>query len=360
MFDNKLLITLVGLTATVLAINAIQNKNEETREDFGMLPSFERKVDVQVAPNQQAANEGKFTSVLDQYRTMLDPQKAFYTVPGSFQANITPRFFNGDYGANISYNLPSRKNLAVPETPLGFANAVQNQHSIQNQHHVQKQNTIKENFCTSEGCSTVTGCKPGGESLNYHGGAPLMEPGYAVGNYNKVLDEVYEGPKTMKAVHSSLPVGDMTTLNSLGEEDQPIIYDRYMFANRNSRLRSQGDKIRGDLGIVPNNTGWFNVSVQPNIDLEQGAMNVLGGINNETAQQLADLIYTTSGDSKTTIGGVNMKNELGNPAQTRYASRRTNTYRSGSEMGLNNVNMSNQYRTNLSAGGGDIDVVAYP
>jgi len=360
MFDNKLLITLVGLTATVLAINAIQNKNEETKENFGMLPSFETKVDVQVAPNKKAASEGKFTSVLNQYRTMLDPQNAFYTVPGSFQANLTPRFFNGDYGANISYNLPSRQNLAVPETPLGFANAVTKQQQPLMQQQPGQQNQVKENFCTAQGCSTVTGCKPGGDSLNYHGGAPLMEAGYADGNYNKVLDEIYTGPKAMKAVHSSLPVGDMTTLNSLGEEDQPIIYDRYMFANRNSRLRSQGDKIRGDLAIVPNNNGWFNPSVQPNIDLEQGAMNVLGGINNESAQELADLIYTTSGDSKTTIGGVNMKNSLGNPAKTRYSNRRTNTYRSGSQHGLNDVNMSNQYKTNLSAAGGDINVTSYP
>ena len=89
-------------------------------------------------------------------------------------------------------------------------------------------------------------------------------------------------------------------------------------------------------------------------------MNVRGGINNESAQELADLIYTTSGDSKTTIGGVNMMNSLGNPARTRYSGKRMNTYRSGSENSLNDVNMSNQYRTNLSAGGGDVNVTAYP
>ena len=34
MIDNKILMTIVGLLATVFAINAIQNKREETREDF--------------------------------------------------------------------------------------------------------------------------------------------------------------------------------------------------------------------------------------------------------------------------------------------------------------------------------------
>ena len=152
----------------------------------------------------------------------------------------------------------------------------------------------------------------------------------------------------------------MTTLNSLGQEDQPIVYDRLMFANRNSKLRAHGDKFRGDLAIAPNNNGWFNVSVQPNIDLEQGAMNVMGGINNETTQQLADLIYTTSGKYKTTIAGANMPDELGNPSSTNYATRRTNTYRRNSQNPLNNTQMHAQYGTNFSAGGGDVQVRAFP
>lgn len=344
MFDNKILITIVGLLATVFAINAIQNKREETHENFGMLPSFDTKVDVQVARNKADVQKGKFSSVLNQYHTMLNPEKAFYTVPGNFQSEIAPRFFGGAYGANITYNLPSRHNLAVPQNPiqpLDFANSVSN---------------VQENF---EDTSVVS-CAKGGGSLDYHGGAPLMQSGYSDGNYNDTLNEVYSKPGNFKASHSNLPVGDMTTLNALGESQQPIIYDRFMFANRSSRLRSQGDKFRGDLAIAPINNGWFNVSVQPNIDLEQGAMNVMAGINNESAQKLADLIYTTSGDYKTTIGGVNMVDQLGNPAKTHYSNRRNNTYKRGSENSLNNVNMGNQYKTNLSAAGGDINITAFP
>ena len=350
MLDNKILITLVGLVATVFAINAVQNKKDELREDFGMLPSFQQKVDVQVAPSAQAAQNGQFRSVRNTYQTMLNPENSFYTVPGTFQANLQPRFFGGDYGANITYNLPSRQNLAVPETPLGFANAVSNTH----------QNNVKENYSTREGNVSVPGCKPGGESLDYKGGAPLMQPGFAAGNYNEKLNEVYDGPKAFKATRSALPVGDMTTLNSLGEEDQPIIYDRFIVANRNSFLRSQGDPIRGDLAPVPDQSGWFSVSVQPNIDLQQGAMNVMGGVNNETSQQLADLIYTTSGKSQTTIGGVNMMGQLANPAKSQYSSKRYSAYKSGGDNMLNKVNMGNQYKTNLSAAGGDVQVSAYP
>ena len=357
MIDNKILITIVGLLAAVFTVNAIQNKNDETRENFGMLPSFNVKVDRELCGPKNKQGKSTCTNVLNQYHTMVNPQNSFYTVPGTYQSEIAPRFFGGDYGANITYNLPSRDHLAVPKTPiqpLDFANAVSN---------VQENfspNKVQENFCASGGCSTVTSCHKGGAPLSYHGGAPLMDADYADGNFNKVLGEVHSKPHNLKATHSALPVGDMTTINALGSSDQPIIYDRYMFANRNSRLRSQADKIRGDLAIVPNNNGWFNVSVQPNIDLEQGAMNVMGGINNESTQQLADLIYTTSGNYKTTIGGVNMVDQLSNPSTTHYSNRRNNTYRTGSDNQLNNTNMSTQYKTNLSAAGGDVQVVAYP
>jgi hypothetical protein len=291
--------------------------------------------------------EGKFSSVMNNYQSMVNrganqEGNTFYTIPGNFQSKIAPRMFGGDYGANITYNLPSRQNLAVPNSPLDFANAASNTYP-----------EIKENYPAS--------CKPGGEPLSYHGGAPLMEADYANGNFKEKTDELYMGKNSLKASHAALPVGDMTTLNSIGNEDQPIVYDRYMFANLNSNLRSQGDPIRGDLPIVPNNNGWFNVSVQPNIDLQQGALNVMAGVNNETSQQLSDLIYTTSGKATTAIGGVNMQNQLSNPSLTNYQTRRMNSYKtSGSQNQLNAVQMQNQYQMNLSAGGGDINVTAFP
>ena len=76
--------------------------------------------------------------------------------------------------------------------------------------------------------------------------------------------------------------------------------------NRNSRIRSQGDMIRGDLPIVPCNTGWFQVSAHPVLDLQEGAMNVMGGVNNDTATELATLIATTTAGTDTTIGGVDL------------------------------------------------------
>ena len=84
-------------------------------------------------------------------------------------------------------------------------------------------------------------------------------------------------------------------LNPLGvSEDgelQPIIYDRYMYANKKSRLSSQGDSIRGDLPIMPAKGNWFTPSVTPHIDLKEGAMNVLGGQFNDTSNELSQMKY---------------------------------------------------------------------
>lgn len=94
-----------------------------------------------------------------------------------------------------------------------------------------------------------------------------------------------------------------------GELKQPIVYDRYMYANRGSRLRAAGDPIRGDLPIVPASGNWFTPSVHPNVDLQAGAMNVMGGVSNDNSNRLADLIYYSSGGGDTTIGGVDLRQE---------------------------------------------------
>ena len=276
---------------------------------------------------------------------------------------LNPRFSNVDYGANIRYNMPSQDNLAAPCNPLGYAsnpltfasmvNSQERQSGVSKENFAQRTDPVRENYgCQScgGGCS-VADCRKGGAPLGYHGGAPVIPGnGYAHGNFNKVSEEVYSDKKaggssydkrqTMycdgndkQSLSSSLPVRDMTAMNASGDNVQPIVYDRYIYANRNSRLRCQGDWIRGDLPIMPCNTGWFQVSVQPNIDLNQGAMNVMGGINNETSKGLADIIYKTSGNAETAIAGVDMSNH---------------------------VNMSTMFGGGLTAGQGDVNVTSFP
>ena len=88
---------------------------------------------------------------------------------------------------------------------------------------------------------------------------------------------------------------DMSNVNMLGTESQPVIYDRVMYSNIRSRLRGQGDYIRGDLMIAPDNykpgcgghPQWFQVSVKPERDLNPGAMEHLFGRSEELSLGLA-------------------------------------------------------------------------
>ena len=346
MFDNKFLITLLGLVVAVVAINNIKSKDEEdeVQEDFFMNPSMTWKVDLEAA-TPEGAKKGDF-----------------FSVPGTYQAMLNPRFSNVDYGANIRYNMPSQDNLAAPCNPLGYASNpltfasmvnTQNKQAVGVKENFKQNNSVRENYgCQScgGGCG-VADCRKGGAPLGYHGGAPAIPGnGYANGNFNQVTESVYADKQAggspyskretmycdgnnQPSLSSALPVRDMTALNAAGDNVQPIVYDRYIYANRNSRTRSQGDWFRGDLPIMPCNTGWFQVSVHPNVDLNQGAMNVMGGINNETTKGLADLIYKTSGGAETSIAGVDMSQH---------------------------VNMSTMFGGGLTAAQSDINVTAFP
>jgi hypothetical protein len=74
-------------------------------------------------------------------------------------------------------------------------------------------------------------------------------------------------------------------------------YDRFIFSNAKSRQYGQGDWIRGDLPIapVPPNSDpasnvWFRPAARPATDLNQGALNVLGGYDNESSKALQTLV----------------------------------------------------------------------
>ena len=197
-----------------------------------------------------------------------------------FQSQLSPRFSNVNYGANLRTQFPAYSHMGVPETPLDVNN-------------------------------------------------------YSNGNFNAVTNNMKAlgGNPVATDTVAQLPGGIQASgIDANGDLKQPIVYDRYIFANRKSRLRRQGDPIRGDLPIVPNSGNWFTPSVHPNVDLQSGAINVLAGINNDTNKELSNLIYNSSGRADTAIGGVNMAD----------------------------VNMSGQNMISAQAGGGDVMVTSFP
>ena len=120
-------------------------------------------------------------------------------------------------------------------------------------------------------------------------------------------------PESLLAYRSDTPFANDGLLLTTGEGDivQPVTYDRFMFSNKRSRLREHGDPIRGDLPIIPHNSDWFRPSVQPHIDLKEGAMQVMGGFDNDTNNQLSLLMSASAGNAMQTFGGMNFSGDDG-------------------------------------------------
>lgn len=277
----------------------------------------------------------------------------FVSTPG-FQAVLSPRFSNVQYGANIRYNMPDRENLGVPCEPLTFGSMAQEnylkqrgvvaQAPVENYQSQASQQVARENYdCANCGTGQCGGsppsCGKGGYGIGHKvAGGYELPSGYAAGNYWDVYDNI----KGDKVAGSDLPVGTMTTMDGAGNLNQVVVVSNIMpaTAKSGSRLFAQGDKIRGDLAIVPCQSGWF--SVYPNIarDVSEGAMNVLAGAGGggESYNKLMNLIVSASGGAQTTLGGVDLKDSL-----PQY-----------------NVNMATNMTTDLKAAMGDINVSAFP
>jgi len=279
-----LITTLVLVAAGVLY--AINN-NTSPKEGFWMTPSRSVKVE----------------------KVFQDCNKpGFYQVP-NFQSTLSPRFSNVDYGANLQGRLPQYSMLGVPYDPLMNTAKSLNTTTVQNNTQnclapqYEKVNENIEPYCSGWQSTNIVGAP--GVPLDPHNSSSAA---YNNGNYNEVLSlAVDSGASSWPATTIAEP-NRASLINEDGQLSQPIIYDRYIFANKNSRQRGAGDPIRGDLPIVPVSGSWFIPSQanNPSLNLQQGAMNVMGGVNNETSNALANLIWNSTGGAETTIGGVNM------------------------------------------------------
>jgi hypothetical protein len=147
-------------------------------------------------------------------------------------------------------------------------------------------------------------------------------------------------PESFLAYKSDTPfANDGLLLTGEGDTVEPVTYDRFMVANKLSRLNQHGDPIRGDLPIIPHNSDWFRPSVQPHIDLKQGAMQVMGGFDNETNNQLSLLMAASAGNAMQTFGGMNFSGDDGLAANMGAFMRSPDSNTSSSS--------SSSYNTNL-------------
>jgi hypothetical protein len=241
-----------------------------------------------------------------------------YTVPGTYESYLPPRFNSVGLEGNIRYEIPQEKNLGgEANNPLMVANSVQ-QPQIREEYHSKGQ--MK---------NAQTGLQHGG---TFKGDTPKQ--------YNQMYDNL-SGEQNV----NKLPVASMN--NAIGDEKNNEFFvnsERLIFALNRSRLQAQGDFIRGDLPVVPYNPNsdpgsgvWFRPSVSPSVDLRAGAMNVIAGVGNVTAQQTSELQMRATGGQNDTFGGV----PLVVPDST--AVGRVGQYQ---QQQLNNINMGNQAELN--------------
>jgi hypothetical protein len=243
-----------------------------------------------------------------------------FSVSGNYQSSLTPRFSNvGGYGTRIRYRKPCQEVLGVPEHPLTYYKGA-----------VDSCNPLVESFDggVCSGRRDAKGCNL----------PPLCD-------LSRIdVNDKCGGKKCPQSatVSSMLPVTDMRTINAMTsvqsrenqhriegalkecgapssvceDNQQPIVYDRLIYANARSRLRGAGDYLRGDLPIIPclpesnpDSLIMFRPSVTPSIDLQQGALSVMGGFDNTTQRQLNSLIQRSSDGTVGTFSGIPINNQ---------------------------------------------------
>lgn len=279
--DNVAIIGALALAGAALTLG--MNDTKPVIENWNMDPPKAVKAIPSYAASRADAEAGRI-----------------YAAPPSLQAMLPPRFNAQGMGSNITFNPPNERNMAYRlktpfaenvagnkmHTALGF-----NTGSLAGTRMPPVGKNLKEGFVGME----VDGMSSAGsgrmDSMQLNSMNPSLLPSVVGG---QALTGGGDDP-----VFGAGAGGD-------DNADNPVVFDRFITANLSSRLRSQADKIRGDLAIPPCNSGWFQVSVNPAVDLEPGALAVMGGIYNEQCQAISSLVNMASGGTKTAIGGVDM------------------------------------------------------
>jgi len=253
--------------ATVLAE---KKRKKSIIENFGMQQRSVRAVPT-VASSVGAAQMGRMVAATPQMQQAAAIQArgvlpSAITAAGTFQSAPPPRMFSGQIPSSVSLNLPSSQNMAfTANSPFSAPPGA-------------------VNMMTYEG---------------FNGAGPVMN------SANPSILPVSALSGGTAAISGSSGSGGMANAG-----DQPVMFDRNIFANIIGRNFGQGDPIRGDLPIAPNKSGWFQVSANPAIDLQTGALAVMGGTFNEQGQNIASLVNMSSGGTKTAISGVNMASSM--------------------------------------------------
>jgi hypothetical protein len=336
MLTSRFVFSLVAIIMAIFAICKLDLNQQPIIENFPGISTLSVRaspalMNVQTKQVATLDNVAVLPTAMQQ-QDMMGSGTFFQTA--NFQSTLPARFNPNGYGAYINYNPPANKNMAVPKNPLTFdtMSKVPGGGAIPS---AQDQN-CEEGYCGSSCGSGDVSCGKGGYGIGHLiGGDEGPPPGYTNGNYQNTYDEL---PGDGDGMSSMLPVGNMTATDSLGNDQQYVTFNQYMFApGTPSRSWGQGDMIRGDLPITPCQNGWFSVYPTISRDLNPGAMNVMGGGGGEANSGLMALLLQSTGGAKSTFGGVDLN-----------------------DITQETVNMSNQATMNLqSAIGGTVTATSF-
>jgi hypothetical protein len=270
----------------------------------------------------------------------------FFSSPG-FQSAISPRFSTLNYGANIKYNMPDKKNLAVPSDPLTYADMATegyNPNVSRAQNQARNQVAVENYGCGSGGCSSPPSCGAGGYGMGHKVSSDYeVPPGYTNGNFQQIYDGL-PGPVVSRPCDDSsnaeLPLGTMSTMDGAGNDQQFVVMERMMNAPLKNRLYAHGDFIRGDLMISPCVGDWFTVPARPDQSLNPGALQVMAG-NGESNNKTLALITAASGGARTALGGVDLTEQINSNS-------------------LSSAMMATQNLSSVTAAASDLNVTAFP
>jgi hypothetical protein len=338
MLTKEFLVTIVGITVAVLAVCNL-DFTQPIIEGWWGNGYFTSQ-----ARTEFTDKSGKVTAGPNYFDPNAFAKGSFVSTP-QFQAVLSPRFSNLNYGADIKYNMPDRENLATPCHPLSYGDMVQENYNTPRNKPVPPmpaRQDVRENYgscgnCSGSGCVS---CGKGGYGLGHRvaGGYELPMDFHGDGaGLSSNWQEVRNSIPSASVQTNALPVGTMATSDGAGNMQQVVVSERLYSVTGKNRNQGLADLIRGDLPIVPCNSGWFQVSVNPATSLWGGAMMAMGG-DSDNYKQTLSLITKATGGSRTTNGGVNLS----------------------SDMPMYKAMMAGTTVGNLSAGGSDINYSMMP
>lgn len=198
----------------------------------------------------------------------------FIMSAGQYQSTVPPRAVGNGLGKAVYNNLPDNAYMGVDPTQA----------------------------IISRGCSVVGG----NQFASMIDTKENFDPSNAVPSTQAVFNPQGD------AYANALPVGTMDTMTPDGKVEEVVVYDRFMMTSGGSAtLRGGTNYIAGDLAIAPLTNSVFGnpMNAIPSVDLNQGALFALGGVNNQTAKDLYSLTSQYKGGTQFTFAGASVADQ---------------------------------------------------